>query len=590
MGRPGRFRVPISPKVSRRVYAPLEGGGAREADRRHCSGPPFLISRETGVRRFCYPGAHMAGGDLGGAGEIGGHADPAGDLAPGTILGKYRIVELIGRGGMGVVYRAEHVDLGMLRALKTLAGGLAHHPHARSRFLKEARAAAQINHPHVVRVFDCGEHEGVPFFVMEHLDGEDLESAAHRMTLTVEQIAGIMLAVCAAIAEMHAEGLIHRDLKPTNIFLARNKLGDIVPTVLDFGIARPIERGPSATRTQDGAIVGTAHYMSPEQLADLPAGECTDQYSLGVTIYRCAAGALPFEGGSDLAVYRQIAAFQFRRPRALRPELPVDFEDLILRAMSERPADRFASVYDLGRELLKFASTKHRTLWTDYYSRVRFPKSPVSMPIPVANSAGWLPRPEAAPGPIGTAAMPPEGSVGPPSEGGRIPATGVTEPLPLDVQRVRQDASQGARRISPQGTPSSKTRPRLQAHYVVASACIILAVTGVLLWRRATPWRVPESPREESVQLAPASPSSSAIALPAVAAPPATPLVSEIEKDAAGIMSTKRRNDRARPQRRRSGDDTAPDRSLDSPTRATTMEKTSPPVGRSEAEYPRMSD
>jgi serine/threonine-protein kinase len=325
----------------------------------------------------------------------GDGAEDGGDpptLAAGTIVGRYRIIQLIGRGGMGVVYRAEHVDLGTLRALKTLAPELAHDPRARSRFLKEAKAAARIEHPHVVKVFDCGEHEGIPFFVMDHLDGEDLETLLTRSTLTAEQTAGIMLAICAATSEMHQEGLIHRDLKPGNIFLARNKVRDIVPTVLDFGIARAIERSPSATRTQAGVIVGSVHYIAPEQLLDLPATELTDQYALGVVLYRCVTGVLPFTGDQALSIYRRIATFEPVRPRQIRPELPAAFEDLILRAMSERPADRFASMYELGKALLPFASPKHRTVWFDYYDRQRSPQGLVSMPIPVAESAAWWAR------------------------------------------------------------------------------------------------------------------------------------------------------------------------------------------------------
>jgi serine/threonine-protein kinase len=204
----------------------------------------------------------MTGEEREGGGDGNGDGGVPPLLSAGTIVGRYRIIQLIGRGGMGVVYRAEHVDLGTLRALKTLAPELAHHPRARSRFLKEAKAAARIEHPHVVKVFDCGEHEGTPFFVMDHLDGEDLESLLTRSTLTAERTAGIMLAICAAISEMHQEALIHRDLKPGNIFLARNKVRDIVPTVLDFGIASSARlccrsRRPSTVRSGSSTTIGS---------------------------------------------------------------------------------------------------------------------------------------------------------------------------------------------------------------------------------------------------------------------------------------------------------------------------------------------
>jgi serine/threonine-protein kinase len=312
-------------------------------------------------------------------------------LASGSIVGKYRILELIGRGGMGVVYRAEHVDLGMLHALKTLAPELARHPQAQARFLKEARAAARINHPHVIRIFDCGTHDGLPFFVMEHLEGEDLGAILARTRLTVEQTAGIMLAVCAAISEMHRDGFIHRDLKPGNIFLARDKVGNIVPTVLDFGIVKPIEPGPSAARTQDGALVGTPHYISPEQVSDLPAGERSDQYALGVILYQCATGRVPFDGDTALTVMRQIASYRFPPPRSVRPDIHPDFEAVVLKAMSERAADRYPSVYHLGNALLPLAAPKHQAVWAEFYDRVRSPRVSLPMAIPLASSAAWLP-------------------------------------------------------------------------------------------------------------------------------------------------------------------------------------------------------
>ena len=422
----------------------------------------------------------MTGEEREGGGDRTGDGGVPPLLSAGTIVGRYRIIQLIGRGGMGVVYRAEHVDLGTLRALKTLAPELAHHPRARSRFLKEAKAAARIEHPHVVKVFDFGEHEGIPFFVMDHLDGEDLESLLTRSTFTAERTAGIMLAICAAISEMHQEGLIHRDLKPGNIFLARNKVRDIVPTVLDFGIARAIERGPTATRTQDGVIIGTAHYIAPEQLLDLPASELTDQYALGVVLYRCVTGRLPFTGDQTMSVYRRIAIFEPARPREICPELPAAFEDLIVRAMSERPADRFASMYELGKALLPFASPKHRAVWFEYYDRQRSATGLVSMPISVAESAAWWARVPAElalkPGATESLGMA-AGGRPVPADGGQAPlartipfaieralpvrAAGGTKPYPVDVVHSVVPELQLSRARSGVGPPPVEGRPRV---------------------------------------------------------------------------------------------------------------------------------
>jgi len=445
------------------------------------------------------------GAEDGGA-EDGGEPPP---LSAGTIVGRYRIIQLIGRGGMGVVYRAEHLDLGTLRALKMLAPELAHHPGARSRFLKEAKAAARIEHPHVVKVFDCGEHEGVPFFVMDYLDGEDLESLLGRSTLTTERTAGIMLAICAAISEMHQEGLIHRDLKPGNIFLARNKVRDIVPTVLDFGIARAIERAPTATRTQTGVVLGTAHYIAPEQLLDLPVSELTDQYALGVVLYRCVTGMLPFTGDQAMSIYRRIAIFEPARPSEIRPELPAAFEDLIVRAMSERPSDRFASTFELGKALLPFASPKHRTVWLNYYDRQRSTQGFVSMPIPVAESAAWWARApaqlaferktESAGRAAGEHPVPAVGGSAPlprtiplPIERTQLaPAAGGTKPYPLDsVRSVAREQDRSKAQIG-EGILPGERRPRVgqrRAMYVAAGlavAAVAIALTASRVPRRA---------------------------------------------------------------------------------------------------------
>jgi serine/threonine-protein kinase len=391
---------------------------------------------------------HARGGDERGGLETPGKRADAGSLPFGTILGKYRIVDLIGRGGMGIVYRAEHIDLGMLRALKTLAPEWVDHPLAQTRFLKEARAAARISHPHVVKIFDSGSHDGLPFFVMEYLEGEDLASALARSRLTVEQTAGIMLAICAAISEMHEQGLIHRDLKPGNIFLARDKLGNIVPTVLDFGIVKPIGLGSafSAGQTQDGILVGTTDYISPEQLLDVPAGERSDQYALGVILYQCVTGRRPFEGQSAIEVLGKVARYRFPRPRELCSELTPEFEQVILTAMSERPEDRFPSVYFVGKALFPFASARHRSLWADYYDRPRSQKESLTAPIVVADSSGSIPRPEHA---LRTQPL---------SYGDRqspMPANPLTAPMPRDPEGPPPPASPAA------GTPRPAARAQV---------------------------------------------------------------------------------------------------------------------------------
>src|SRR4051812_46188934 len=165
-------------------------------------------------------------------------ADDA-DLLPGMVLGKYQIVQRLGSGGMGSVYEAIHRDISKPVALKTLASRLASDPQAQARFLREAASASRLTHPHVVDVIDFGSDGGITFLVMELLRGEELSAQIAREPdgTPVDQTADIMLAVCAGVFAAHEVGVIHRDLKPQNIFLARTHIGDIVPKVLDFGIS-----------------------------------------------------------------------------------------------------------------------------------------------------------------------------------------------------------------------------------------------------------------------------------------------------------------------------------------------------------------
>jgi serine/threonine protein kinase len=325
-------------------------------------------------------------GDVGqrGSRDLG---DADAELRPGTVLSKYRIVSLIRRGGMGAVYRVRHVDLGVPFALKTLSPDLARDPKARERFLREAQASSQIRHPHVVNVSHYGTARGIPFFIMDCLEGEDLGGILARRVLTAEQTANLMLPICSAIAETHEKRFVHRDLKPSNIFLHRNAVNRIVPMLLDFGVAKSLDLDPEQGLTKDGAIVGTPHYVSPEQLSNLPATGRSDQYALGVILYQCVTGHLPFEGGTT-TVLDAIPLHDFPLPRALRPDLPAAFERLILKAMSARRGDRFDSVRALGGALLAFASPPHRNEWTGYFSGVQ-PLGSLSMAIALDVASGW---------------------------------------------------------------------------------------------------------------------------------------------------------------------------------------------------------
>jgi eukaryotic-like serine/threonine-protein kinase len=292
-----------------------------------------------------------------------GPDQPAG---PGSVLGRYQLMAPLGKGGMGTVYAAVHRELNKRVVIKVLNPELADNQAARTRFWREGEAAGRIRHPHVVDVIDVDAHQGLPFLVMEHLDGENLAAhLARRGPLAVDEAVGLMLPVIAGVAAGHDQGVIHRDLKPHNIFLARTADGETVPKVLDFGIAKLLDnQGHSVNLTLAGAVFGSAAYMSPEQArADPGLGPASDQYALGALLYECLTGQPAYPGDSTFDVLARVAQGRFPPPRQLVPALPAGLEAVILRAMALMPARRFPSLGALGQALVPFATPRVRVLW-----------------------------------------------------------------------------------------------------------------------------------------------------------------------------------------------------------------------------------
>jgi len=296
----------------------------------------------------------------------GGSSDT---LRPGTLLGRYEIRRLLGQGGMGHVYEAQHRDLKKRVAIKTLLPSLASNADAKERFLREGEAASRIRHPHVVDVTDLGSEGSVIYLVMEYLEGEDLARLLARQGfLTPAQAADIMLPVAAAIATAHEQGVIHRDLKPENIFLSRSAYGAVHPKVLDFGISKVLGDSRARALTGTAATMGTMHYLPPEQLrAAREADARSDQYGLGTILYECITGQRAFEEESFYLLLKKIAEGEFTRPSLKRPGLPERMEAIVLRAMSLDPLARFESVKQLGAALLEFSSEAARFLWTPFF-------------------------------------------------------------------------------------------------------------------------------------------------------------------------------------------------------------------------------
>ncbi len=312
----------------------------------------------------------------------GSHDDALGlDLAAGSRFGNYEIVRKLGAGGMGAVYEARRQGLNKRVALKVLT--LGGNPSVTARFVQEARISASLEHPHVADCFDVGDVDGVPFLALEFLDGETLGARLERGPFGATEIADIMVPVCSALYAAHEKGVVHRDLKPDNIFLAR-QVGATVPKVLDFGIAKAQPGSESQGITRTASIMGTPGYMSPEQARDSKnVGPPTDQFALGVMLWEALTGHVLFEGDSAIEVLMKVIREPAPPLRSRCPALDPAFEAVVERLLEKDPSDRFVSMREVGASLLPFASPELRTRWASEFGEVTAaPPTPLDAPAP----------------------------------------------------------------------------------------------------------------------------------------------------------------------------------------------------------------
>ncbi len=267
-------------------------------------------------------------------------------------IGRYEVIDELGRGAMGTVYRTNDPAMGRVVALKTITGVVLASEfgdESRERFYREARAAGALAHPGIVPVFDVGEHEGVPFLVMEFVTGRTLADVLKKgERLSVERVCEIGQNIAEALGYAHQQGVIHRDIKPANILMtSREVYGFERPRITDFGVAKLSEEG--ATRT--GQIIGTPAFMPPEQFTGAPVDGRADIFSLGVVLYWMATGEQPFPGDSMTAVSYKVVHTEPVPPRKLNPSLPVQLENIILKCMSKSPQDRYKTGAELALAL-----------------------------------------------------------------------------------------------------------------------------------------------------------------------------------------------------------------------------------------------
>lgn len=292
----------------------------------------------------------------------------------GKVIAGYEILATLGRGGMGVVYKARQLVLNRIVALKMILAGSEEEPGALARFRSEAQSVAQLQHPNIVQIYEVGEHEGKPFFSLEYVDGGTLAQLLKHTLPPARQSAQLVETLARAVHFAHERGIVHRDLKPANILLSGEGRGSrsesarpsplaphlapLIPKITDFGLAKNLERRDSLGEplTQSGAILGTPNYMAPEQAAGLTRriSPATDVYSLGAIMYELLTGRAPFAGNAIMDTIHRVIYEDPLPPVQLQPKVPRDLQTICQTCLQKHPDRRYKSAQDLADDLHAF--------------------------------------------------------------------------------------------------------------------------------------------------------------------------------------------------------------------------------------------
>ena len=331
--------------------------------------------------------------------------DPNDPLIGNVLAGRYLVKSRIGEGGMGLVYEGLHRDIDKQVAIKVLRDDLSRRPEVVARFRQEARSASRIGHENIVDIFDFGEtRRGASYFVMEFLQGEDLGNVlGKKATIEAERACGIVLQCCRALSATHAKGIVHRDIKPENIFLTKRDGIDDFVKIVDFGIAKmsdiETDGAPGRKLTKTGMIFGTPEYMSPEQAGGRDLDHRVDVYALGIILYECLAGRVPFEGDTFMGILTQHLTAEAPAIDEVNPHASVsqELELVIRKALAKSPDDRYQDTEELAEAIVCALDGR--------VSRATRRTPPSALGSPLASPLDSVPRRKTSPWVWAAAAM-----------------------------------------------------------------------------------------------------------------------------------------------------------------------------------------